>query len=475
MTLRSFWVFYIILSIDLSAQQFEINKIFDNNMVLQRHTDVSLWGKTKPGTKLNIFTSWNNKKYSGISDKNGKWKIPITTDSTGGPYLIKISSKDYTVILKNILLGEVWLCTGQSNMEMPLRGFMGQSVKGGNREISLASKYKNIRLFQAKQAISDLPADELSIWHSWSEVSSKSISDFSAVGWFFGKLLNDALNDVPIGLIQIDWGGTPAELWMSKKAMSKFPEISQDSILVTSSHYGPLKPSRIFNAMIHPVSNLKFKGVLWYQGESNVKRQENYEQIFSGLIKDWREQFSFNFPFYFVQIAPYYYYNKNSAVLREAQLKTMQTVKNTGMVVSLDVGEQYKIHPGKKKEIGERLAYWALAKDYGFNGLSYKAPEYKNLMIKDSLAFVYFDSKELAESSVDQLKECFEIAGDNRVFYPANAQVKESKDYVEVWSSKVKKPVAVRYCFKNWCIGKLYGTNELPVSSFRTDDWNLEK
>jgi len=475
MTLRSFWVFYIILSIDLSAQQFEINKIFDNNMVLQRHTDVSLWGKTKPGTKLNIFTSWNNKKYSGISDKNGKWKIPITTDSTGGPYLIKISSKDYTVILKNILLGEVWLCTGQSNMEMPLRGFMGQSVKGGNREISLASKYKNIRLFQAKQAISDLPADELSIWHSWSEVSSKSISDFSAVGWFFGKLLNDALNDVPIGLIQINWGGTPAELWMSKKAMSKFPEISQDSILVTSSHYGPLKPSRIFNAMIHPVSNLKFKGVLWYQGESNVKRQENYEQIFSGLIKDWREQFSFNFPFYFVQIAPYYYYNKNSAVLREAQLKTMQTVKNTGMVVSLDVGEQYKIHPGKKKEIGERLAYWALAKDYGFNGLSYKAPEYKNLMIKDSLAFVYFDSKELAESSVDQLKECFEIAGDNRVFYPANAQVKESKDYVEVWSSKVKKPVAVRYCFKNWCIGKLYGTNELPVSSFRTDDWNLEK
>ncbi len=471
--------FLYLLSIILSplfsfTQQISINRIFDNNMVLQRQTEISLWGKTQPGAELNIITSWNNKKYSCLSDKNGRWKIPVKTNSTGGPFQIRISSKDHTVILKNILLGEVWLCAGQSNMEMPLKGFMGQSVKEGNREIALASKYKNIRIFQARQAISDVPEEELSIWHTWSEISSKSVSDFSAVGWFFGKFLTDALNDVPVGLIQITWGGTPAELWMSKKAMSEFPEIRPDSVLVTSGHYGPLKASGIFNAMIFPVSNLKFKGVLWYQGESNVKRQENYERIFTALINDWRNQFGFNFPFYFVQIAPYHYYNENSAILREAQLKTMQTVRNTGMAVSLDVGEQYKIHPGRKKEIGERLAYWALAKDYHFDGLSCKAPEYTNMVVKDTLALVYFDSKELAESSVDRLKGCFEIAGDDQVFYPANAQVKEWKDHVEVWSSKVKKPVAVRYCFKNWCIGKLYGTNELPVSSFRTDDWDTE-
>ena len=470
--LRILLILTLIFYSNVFAQQIKINKIFDDNMVLQRHTEVSLWGKTKPGTKLSIFTSWNHKEYSGISNKNGQWKIPVKTDSTGGPYRIKISSTDHTVILKNILLGEVWLCTGQSNMEMPLRGFMGQSVKGGNREIALASKYKKIRFFQAKQAISNVPVEELSIWHTWSEVTSKSISDFSAVGWFFGKFLNEALDDIPIGLIQISWGGTPAELWMSKGAISKFSEIDKDSVLVTSGHYGPLKPSRIFNAMIHPISNLKFRGVLWYQGESNVIRQESYEQIFSGLINDWHEQFGFNFPFYFVQIAPYHYYNKNSAVLREAQLNTLQRVKNTGMVVSLDIGEQYKIHPGKKKEVGERLAFIALNQDYGFNGLSYKAPEYKNLVIKDTLALVYFDSKELAENSINQLKGCFEIAGTNKIFYPANAKVKEWNDYVEVWSSKVQKPVAVRYCFKNWCVGKLYGTNELPVSSFRTDNWD---
>ena len=452
------------------SQTLSLNKIFASNMVLQQNSDVVLWGKAKPGSEVEILTSWNDKTSTVKASGNGKWEIPVKTIGAGGPYEVKISTQDTTILLKNILLGEVWICSGQSNMEMPLRGFMGQEVKGGNREIALSSRYENIRIFQSRQARSDALCDEPDVCHTWSVVNSKSVADFSAVGWFFGKFLSDALDDVPIGLVEIVWGGTPAELWMSQDAMSQFPEIGNDSVLVTSGHYGPLKPSMLFNVMINPVTKMKFRGVIWYQGEANVKRAGQYEKIFSGLITDWRKKFGFNFPFYFVQIAPYIYYDQNSAILREAQYNVMKKVENTGMAVTLDIGQERRIHPARKQEVGERLAMWALAKDYGFDGLGYTAPEYDHVIIRDTVALVYFKG-EIAERSIGQLEGCFEIAGEDKVFYPAKAKIDEWKDFAEVWSSEVEHPVAVRYCFRNWCTGKLFGTNELPVSSFRTDDW----
>jgi len=463
---------FFVAGLSAFAGGLRVNKIFGSNMVLQRNEQVLIWGKSKELSKVKVYTSWNDKTYTCISDKNRDWQVTVETADAGGPYYITISSDGNVIELNNILLGEVWLCAGQSNMEMPLSGFMGQSVMGGNRETALASRYKNIRIFQEEQARSDHPEEELTVWHSWSKVTSKTISDFSAVGWFFGKLLNEALDNIPIGLIQITWGGTPAELWISRHTMGKFTEISPDSVLVTSEHYGPLKPSMLYNAMIHPVINLKFKGVIWYQGESNVKRASSYQKIFTGLIQDWREQFGFDFPFYFVQIAPFYYYENNSAFLREAQLKTMQNVDKTGMVVTLDTGEWNRIHPGRKREVGERLAYWALAKDYGFEKLGCTAPVYKKMIVKDTIAYIYFDRGEIAERTEQQLEGNFEIAGPDHKFYPAKARILEWNDFVEVWNRKVPEPVAVRYCFKNWCKGKLFGTNELPVSSFRTDNWD---
>jgi sialate O-acetylesterase len=253
--------------------------------------------------------------------------------------------------------------------------------------------------------------------------------------------------------------------------MAKIKEIDADSILARSSHYGPLKPSMLYNAMINPITKFNIKGTIWYQGEANVKRQENYEELFSLLINDWRQSWGYDFPFYYVQIAPYHYYNKNSAYLREAQFNVMQKVNNTGMVSTLDIGDWGRIHPGHKKEIGERLAYWALVKDYGFEGVTCDAPHYDYLEVKDTLALVYFKG-EVAEANIEQLDNCFEVAGEDSVFYPAKAQIREWKNFAEVWSDKVSKPVAVRYCFKKWTIGKMFGTNELPVSSFRTDDWD---
>ena len=442
-------------------------------MVLQRNAKVLLWGKCKAGEKVTVFTSWDKKTYNTFADTQQNWSVYIETGEAGGPYLITVSSGEELIRLNNILLGEVWLCSGQSNMEMPLKGFSGQSVVGGNREIALAARYKNIRIFQMNQARSDSLEEEPVVWHTWSTVSAETIARFSAVGWFFGKFLNEALDNVPIGLIEVTWGGTPAELWMSREAMKKFPEISPDSVLVTSSHYGPLKPSMLFNAMIFPIKKLVFKGVIWYQGESNVKRANQYEKIFTELIYDWRKQFGNNFPFYFVQIAPFYYYENNSALLREAQLNVMKKVENTGMVVTLDVSEWNRIHPGQKKEVGERLAYWALAKTYGFTGLGYTAPVYQRMEVEDTLVKIYFDDNEIAEKTTEQLSGCFEMAGSDKKFYPAKARVLEWNDFVEVWCPDVPNPVAVRNCFKNWCQGKLFGTNGLPVSSFRTDHWDL--
>ena len=453
------------------ASDFTLNNIFASNMVLQQQAKVLIWGKAKKGIKVDIKTSWNNQSYFVKADKNGNWQAYVSTIEAGGPYEVNVSTKDTTVLLKNILLGEVWLCSGQSNMEMPLRSFMGQTVIGGNREIALASKYKNIRIFQAEQAKSESLVDTLTVWHTWAEVNSKTVSRFSAVGWFFGKFLSEALgNNIPIGLVEIVWGGTPAELWVSNKSMSKITEIASDSVLAKSSHYGPLKPSMLYNAMINPVIKFNIKGAIWYQGEANVKRQEYYEKLFGLLINDWRSSWGYDFPFYFVQIAPYHYYNKNSAFLREAQFNVMQNVKNTGMVSTLDIGGWGRIHPGHKKEVGERLAYWALAKDYGFEGVGYDAPHYDYLEVKDTLALVYFKG-DIAEANEEQLNGCFEIAGKDSVFYPAKAKIREWKNFAEVWSDSVSKPIAVRYCFKTWCVGKLFGTNELPVSSFRTDNW----
>ena len=461
----------LLISLVSYSQKLTLNKIFASNMVLQQNAEVTLWGNADAGEGVTVITSWDNEKYKTKANDKGRWELSVNTAKAGGPYLISVSTKDTTVTLNNVLLGEVWICAGQSNMEMPLRGFMGQEVTGGNREIALSSGYKNIRIFQSRQAKSDTLQDEPDVWHSWSVVNSKTIKDFSAAGWYFGKFLSDALEGIPIGLIEVVWGGTPAELWISRKTMARFPDIGKDSVLAVSSHYGPLKPSMLFNAMVSPLTKLRFKGVIWYQGESNVKRAGKYEKIFSALITDWREQFGFDFPFYFVQIAPYTYYNQNSAILREAQFRVMKNMEKTGMAVTLDIGQKYRIHPAEKQKVGERLAYWALANDYGFQGLGYTAPEYDHLEVKDSIALVYFKG-EIAEATEDELDGCFEVAGENRVFCPARASVGEWKDFAKVYSDKVRHPIAVRYCFRNWCKGKLFGTNELPVSSFRTDDWD---
>ncbi len=457
--------------------RFLLAPLLGNHMVLQRETTVPLWGKAGAGKKVTVIPSWSTRTYVTMTDDQGRWKIFIKTGKAGGPYNITLSTSDTTILLEDILLGEVWICSGQSNMEMPVKGFEGQDVIGGNEAIALATNYPEIRLFQVQRAVSDRPAENCS--GRWRNASSASVADFSAVGWFFGAFLYRVLH-VPVGLIQSTWGGTPAEVWTSMEKIRSFPDIDPLKGVVVSSAYGPLKPSALFNAMIHPLIPFRIKGVIWYQGESNIHNPELYSRLFPALIDDWRKQWGYDFPFYFVQIAPCIWGGdlpRQSALLREAQLQTMLNTPHTGMVVTLDVGDSLRIHPARKKEVGQRLAYWALAKDYGFEQVGYTAPVYKSVSFKDTLALIFFShlNNGIAERTTDELKGSFEIAGKDSVFYPAEARIREWKDFVEVWSDKVKKPVAVRYCFKKWCVGKLFGTNGLPVSSFRTDRWEIPK
>lgn len=455
---------FIFLNLDVNAQT-RLASIFGNHMVLQQNNKVSIWGFDKPNTKISVSTSWGSKSQVK-SDDNGKWQTTLTTIKAGGPYEIKVIGTS-TVNLTDVLLGEVWLCSGQSNMEMPVKGFKSQPVENSNQLI-LKSNNSQIRLFNVNRKISTSPLDTCS--GEWLYANPANTPNFSAVAYVFGKVLQENLN-VPIGLVTSDWGGTVAQAWMDSQTLKngfnevKLPEDGDKNINQNT-------PSALFNGMINPLIPFTFKGVIWYQGEGNRNNPLQYQKLFPALINSWRIKFSQpNMPFYFVQIAPFTYNNQgNSAGLREAQLKTMQNVKNTGMVSTLDIGSPDFIHPSKKIEVGERLALWALANNYDVKGISYSGPVYKSIKIENSKAIISFDYANMGLSSFGQELADFEIAGEDKIFYPAKAVIKN--DILEVSSEDVKNPVAVRYGWKNYLKGTLFNTSGLPASSFRTDDWD---
>lgn len=450
--------------------------VLSNNMVLQRESNTNIWGKGRPESKIRIQTSWNNKKYTTEVDMGGNWIINIKTENAGGPYSITIHA-DTTIELKNILLGEVWLCSGQSNMEMLMKGQWSGRVAGSLDEIAQSGN-ENIRLFTEKSQ----PDTEPQFFGKgkWQESKPSKVANFSAVAWYYGSYLNKVL-DVPVGLIVSAVGGSPVQEWMPEDCLKKY---DTKNLIKRWQRIDKIKNkqsllSRLYNGKIHPLTPFKIKGVIWYQGEANTTDfPYTYDDYFSTMIESWRDKWGYDFPFYFVQLAPYEYSRSYvGALIRDAQLKVMKNSPNTGMAVTIDLGERENIHPERKKEVGTRLAYWALGKTYCIDGIRYTAPVYDFYEIKDTSIIVKF--KCLGEWGIFPMKEdvpFMEIAGDDRIFYPAKAIIdwKKRGKSIVVWSHKVKNPVAVRYCFRNWCMGTLSGKNELTVSSFRTDNWELD-
>lgn len=453
--------------VSCSFAQTLLPSFFNDNMVLQQNRQVSVWGTDNRDVKVVVSGDWG-KEATSTSDKNGHWKLKLQTPAAGGPYTLTIKgSKE--ILLKNVMIGEVWLCSGQSNMEMPVKGFFNQPVNGSNKAI-LNSKNKNIRMFSVGRNVNVSPVDDVE--GKWLEANPSTVGDFSAVAYFFGRKLNEALG-IPIGLIETAWGASTVETWMDRKTLSEFKTITIPDAV--PENFPQKCPALLYNTMLNPLVGYTIKGAVWYQGESNREKAGEYKSLFSAMIQSWREKWQQgDFPFYFVQIAPFEGGKANAAFLREAQLQTMQTVINTGMAVILDIGNATYIHPPEKKPVGDRLAYWALAKNYNMDGISYCGPGFKKMDKSiDGKITLFFDSNANGLTSFGKELTGFEIAGEDKVFYPAVAKIKmDNSSSITVWTDKVKNPVSVRYAFKSFVEGTLFNTAGLPASSFRTDDWN---
>ena len=456
------WLF----SLSVANAQTTMPTLFSDGMVLQQQTMTALWGTDKPGAKIIVTSSWG-KLASVTTNNEGHWRLKIQTPVAGGPYTLNIKGTK-TLSFKNVLIGEVWLCSGQSNMEMPLKGFNHQPIHGSN-EIILNSSNPNIRFYTSPRNTSITPLYDAK--SEWKAASPENTINFSATAYFFARKIQSILN-VPIGIIHSSWGGSSIESWMDAQSLASFKnkKIPQELPIKDPNKV----PTVMYNGMLYPFIGYTIKGALWYQGETNRDNANEYKDLFTKLINEWRKQWQQgDFPFYFVQIAPYLPGNANSAFLREAQMQTMLTVKNTGMAVTLDIGEQNLIHPPNKELVGNRLAYWALAKEYNVNGIAYSGPVYHQMeKTTDNKIILSFHHADLGFSGFGKPFRDFEIAGEDKIFHPAQVKINtEKKSSLIVWNDSIKNPLSVRYAFKSWVDGSLYNTQGLPASSFRTDDW----
>jgi sialate O-acetylesterase len=448
--------------------------IISSNMVLQRNTTVVLWGWADADEKMTIEVSWSDEPLNVTADKKGNWRLEVKTTNSKESQTISIKSGTSDIFLENILFGEVWLCSGQSNMQQPVKGYGGQPTFGSAMAIAKANN-PNLRLFTVDRVGSKTPVKDVEKYSAWQQASPGNVADFSAVAYFFGQQLQEIL-DVPVGMIHTSWGGSSVQAWISKEVISSYQEVNLDDVDISkgTNHI----PTALYNAMIHPLIPFTIKGALWYQGESNRLEPEVYKELFPAMVKDWRTRWGIgDFPFYFVQISPYWYDNtdafttpENSAFIRETQLQCVDLIPNSGIAITMDIGDKFCIHPPKKKEVANRLLFNALNQDYGFETVDGKSPVYESMEIKEGTIILSFRN---AETGLFTFKELagFEIAGEDKVFYPAMAKIINRRN-VSVESEKVPSPVAVRYAWNNWVKGTLYDTNLLPASSFRTDDWD---
>jgi len=663
----------VILCQDPKVDSLGMPSIFGSNMVLQQHSEVSFWGKAIPNSKVSITASWDQSVKTN-SSKDGSWVMKLPTPEAGGPYYIEVKSNDDEIKYENVLIGEVWLCSGQSNMEMPLKGWLPQSPVFDSEEAIANSDNSQLRLFTVERAYSSEPQSDCE--GIWVESNPKTASKFSATAYFFGKKLSEELN-IPIGLIHSSWGGTPVESWTSKRYLQNIdkykdllanmkdytaelklylkwlkdhrtidvsqkdeesrwqdldfsdsdlsaadyntngwnemelpglwegsdkmsnsfdgvvwykkditiladwvsqdlvielgpiddmdmtyvngikvgeitvngfynkdriysipadcvkseninisirvidtqgggglfgkeeqlnihPKESKEKISLTGNwKYLPVAEYRnskfylfdigsqeyfshpkvtfetsaytltsLYNGMINPLIPYTLRGVIWYQGEANVGDAKGYERLFPLMINNWRDDWGLgNFPFYYVQIAPYNYgpgIRSQSQKLRDAQRKSL-SVLNTGMVVTLDIGNPNDIHPGDKKDVGNRLASWALAKTYDVHNVDFSGPLYRSMKVENNKAIVTFDyaDKLVYKPEVGTAK--FWIAGNDKDFKVAEVVIDDNK--LILVNSNVTKPIAVRYGWSNTSAATLFDESGLPASSFRTDDW----
>jgi len=456
----------------------KLPKILDSGMVLQRNTQVNLWGWADPGESVTINGDWLKRGYKTVADRSGNWKVSIPTRDAGSAHSITFSGKN-TIKLTDILFGEVWIGSGQSNMEMPLAAVSNAytGISDSDTEIA-AANFPDIRLFQVGNYSSKEPLEDVEegiVMYgvpvsdcTWRPCTPETIPHFSSTAYFFAAELHRQLG-VPIGIIDASWGGTSAEAWTPLSGLEKLDYEKE----VEEAIQLPLEPekkipTRLYNGMIHPLRNYSIKRVVWYQGESNRLRPEKYHDLFSTMISEWRSAFGHKFPFYFAQIAPFNYGEANAAFLREAQAQT-ESVPRTGMVVTMDIGNEEDIHPKNKREVSRRFALLALANDYGKDIVS-SGPKLRKSRFDKTRSYLTFEyAKDGLITRDGKTPDFFEIAGSDKVFHPATATI--DGHTLSVSSPSVQNPKAVRFAFSNLASPNLTNTAGLPAQPFRTDDW----
>lgn len=460
---------FILLSTTVDAEV-KLPPIFGDNMVLQQKSDAALWGSARPGATVVISPSWSASKIKVKTDAEGKWFTRVVTPASGGPYELTFDDGEL-LTLTNVMIGEVWICSGQSNMEMPLRGFVNQPVKSAAEYIATAVPSVPIRYCKLKKVSSLEPQPECEA--KWCEHTSESLPELSAVAYFFAQMINRS-QGVPVGLIVAAWGGSTIEAWMEKSIIEKdFAgelDLSAYKVGVLPEKYSYRLPGTLYNGMLNSVIPYTAKGFLWYHGEQNKERAEQYTRLQPAFVKMLREKWGDEkMPFYFTQIAPYGYRDPMvGGTFMYAQSRTLKTIPNSGMACICDLGDQYCIHPSDKKEVGYRLAYFALANDYGVKGLEPQGPLYKDVTFSQGKAIVSFEVGPLGLSPINRNLSGFEVAGKDKVFYPAEAKIGKDGKTVIAQSPEVPEPVYVRYGINGYCTASLFNNSGIPASPFKT-------
>ncbi|MFH0756962.1 MAG: sialate O-acetylesterase [Bacteroidota bacterium] len=448
----------------LLSANINLPAFFADHMVLQQNTSVFIWGWGDTNEELTVSCSWDSAIVTTTVNNHASWKVELKTPSAGGPFEIVLRQRDDSLIIGDVLIGEVWLASGQSNMEMTL--IQLDSLK---KEISGAT-FPNIRLFQSTKRTAESP--QVDLQGEWKPCEPSSAEGFSAVAYFFARELNQKLQ-IPIGIINSSWGGTGAEVWVNPSVLYGDTELIEAIKMIPENPFGPVDIGTVYHAMIAPLIPLRIAGVIWYQGESNRTNYYVYEKLFKCLIHNWRFEWNHEFPFYFVQITPFNYNEPLvGLMIREAQFNCL-TVPNTGMVVTSDIGNVNNAHPLNKKDVGIRLANWALAKTYHQDGIAYSGPLYRAMRIEGTKIRIFFDHSETGLVSRGGALTHFQIAGEDRIFIDAEAEI--DGNTVVVNSQEIKKPISVRFAWSNTAEPNLFNMDGLPASCFRTDSWDRKQ
>lgn len=463
-----FFLIFLLSSPFVSRSEVALPAIFSNNMVLQQNAKIRIWGWADPWENAKVSVSWLDTTFVVKGDRNASWSIWVNTPAAGGPFILSVDGKDNTVKIENILIGEVWLCAGQSNMEWSAH----HGVKDALEELPV-SRNNRIRMFKMSKQGSPYPQTD--VRGRWAVCDSAALRKFSAVGYFFGKALEQELK-VPIGLIDVAWGGSYIESWIPGDLVKLYPETDLSLQLITPSTHWPHREGFIYNGMIHPIANFEIAGVIWYQGESNTHYPSAYYTLQKQLIESWRGVWQKELPFYYVQIAPFHYKN-DSLNVRGAQVREMQTkaleISRTGMAVTTDLVENLNdVHPLYKKKVGDRLAANALFKTYHVSDIRYQSPRFRGMDLKKGGIQVFFtDVSEEGLLVIGNTIKEFELAGKDGRFFKANAILKDKGVWIS--SEEVKDPVEVRFAYSNAPSPNLFDKKSgLPVVPFRTDSRN---